>query len=1057
MSSANQRRGNRRGSTRNSANQENNSLSQAQVERLELELIKFPEPSPYYKKKISTNISKELKISQKSIMQWLNSREKDSKATMVNLKSPIVVKKEMVPPIIAKAVQKTPKSDAEDEIEIIDLDDDDDETLLNESTENNKSMSLGESSSTQKKVENPKEESKTFVRTVKVKSKASGSVMNTINPNMEALKLRISELESKNVDLENQKRDLAVNSKQKYDTLLNEYKNNLENKIGPMIESYKNELKKKEKEITELTESQTKLASSGNQEKALLKQLKEKEQKINLVEQKLKTAEANLKKKEEERIKSLKEMKNSQTMLKSKHEDELTKKEEELEKATTKSLKLKEKFEKTKEELDQKNPILEKEITELKEAHNKLKKELVMKEKELQFEAKEVQKLSKLEEEKKSLAKKISKLEAESLQKNKSIDAFKLKITGLEKDLKSRSSDLDTKQKLFEEENKQIEDRVTELCAVLSKKEDLLKELQQKEESLEEKSLEAKTKLSEVKSKLKEKNVFLRKELEEKNNSVAALKKEVNTLKKERDEKTETISQCKTDLENAKNVINTTISELKKTIDSKDQEISGLETEIQRKVSVFNEKLEAKSVELMEKDAEIEAMSKKFSESKELSEKIKEKQLNIIKLSHTVYEKDSVIAKKEEEIQKLSSRILELGRENERKLEMRSFQEINNQNKLRHELLLQQQEMRKCLEAEIEANKLQVVEEKLQADKRVEEARAEVEEEAAGQRLVLVRRLEERKRLLRKVKMVLLYKASAVVGSEKGSQTSAVKLRLPYNWPLVQQPEFCLTETLQTLLSRPTFPMLKVPNLVRPNLKRKAETVTVQSKRRRVAETCWPVVVYHPRSVKRKAEQPTELAKKFRLELTLVSVLNSPSIDISFPLPMLMTSPKPKEAAPMLMLTYEQPSPIREVDEDDDIGLIEIQCYTYKVTRPAVRARTTGMISPSEKVTARRYRKPSFTPLTGSGKKRSFLEFLETLSSDEMGDFSSGLTDEECSLPDLKIKISPPAKKHRYSRGVVTPRAFPKNMEQMDFYFDFDDSHNICQILVNILLDSVFY
>ena len=106
MSSANQRRGTRRGSARNSANQsgeENNSLSQAQVDRLELELVKFPEPSSYYKKKIATNMSKELKISQKSILQWLNSKEKDAKTTMVNIKSPIVVKKEMVAPVLKDA------------------------------------------------------------------------------------------------------------------------------------------------------------------------------------------------------------------------------------------------------------------------------------------------------------------------------------------------------------------------------------------------------------------------------------------------------------------------------------------------------------------------------------------------------------------------------------------------------------------------------------------------------------------------------------------------------------------------------------------------------------------------------------------------------------------------------------------------------------------------------------------------------------------------------------------------------------------------------------------
>ena len=1061
-------------------------LTVAHVKRLEQELQKFPSPSPYYKKKIASTLSKELQISDKIITNWLNTKCAKEPKTFVTIKPSSVVKKEVPTPgkstsPIADAPKKaqTPsKGDTDDEIEIIDIDDDDDDKLLKESDTSQKkdSISLVETSSGQKKVEEAKEESKTFVRTVKLKSKTS-AITNPSKTELDALKQKISELETKNRELKSQQQELRVQSKKKYDNLLAEYKDNLENKIGPMIEVYKNDLSKKEKEISKLKESQSKVTSGTVKEKELTKQLKEKEDQISQMEQKLKRMEADRTKREEERVqaeKNLREMKNSQILLVEKHKEELTRKEEALDKVTKKSLTLKEKFEKTREEQEKKDPAREKEVNDLKDVQSKLKKELESKEKELQKLGKVSEQKSKLEEEKKSLTKKMSKFETDILQKDKSIEALKQKVTGLEHNLKSKTAKT-------QEDLELVENEIKDLREVLAKKEEEIRELELREENSlgrsEKELLDAKNKLNETKIKLKEKNLALLKELEDKDKALVILRKDHDEKTEDLSAKTKIIQQCKIDLENAKKVItrttndilqkDETISALRKTVDEKDQEISKLEKEIQRKVLVFNDKIEAKNVEIRDKESELQEVVKRCDEFKDLSEKIKEKQLNIIKLSHANYEKDSLLAKKDEEAKKLSSRIMELHLENERTLKNRSIEEINNQNKLRHELLCQQQEMRRSLMAEMESYKQLVVDEQKKSENLVMEVKTAMKSEAAEEKLILLEKLEEKRQLLRKVKRVHLYREPEVRGSEKGRKSGEVPLQISYNWPLLHlsghQQEashfFSVTEALKTLLRiRPTSVRQNLPTFLRPNAKRKLEAGSecVESKRLRLEDITWPVVLYQPNRLKRKMELSVEMesfqSKKLRLEAPLGIVLNFelPS------LPSLMKSNQQRvvQAAPVLMLTYEQPLPVPPTVQEDEIDLINIQCYRYRLRGPSVRSKTTGLVPRSEKVTPRRYRKPSFTPLTRRGKKRSFLEFLETLSHEEMMDLSLEMTDEASSLLDFPIKISPPAKRTRYTK-VVASRTFPANLERDSFYFDFDEAHSASQTLINYLIDSV--
>ena len=79
-------------------------LSQQHVIRLEEELVKFPNPSVYYKKKIAARLTKEFNVPERIIINWLNengkrdmSKQRTVTPTLVQSKQDFTeIKKEII-------------------------------------------------------------------------------------------------------------------------------------------------------------------------------------------------------------------------------------------------------------------------------------------------------------------------------------------------------------------------------------------------------------------------------------------------------------------------------------------------------------------------------------------------------------------------------------------------------------------------------------------------------------------------------------------------------------------------------------------------------------------------------------------------------------------------------------------------------------------------------------------------------------------------------------------------------------------------------------------------
>ena len=57
-------------------NSKKEELSSQQISRMEEELVKFPSPSVYYKKKLASRFAKEFGLNDKTILDWLNENGK---------------------------------------------------------------------------------------------------------------------------------------------------------------------------------------------------------------------------------------------------------------------------------------------------------------------------------------------------------------------------------------------------------------------------------------------------------------------------------------------------------------------------------------------------------------------------------------------------------------------------------------------------------------------------------------------------------------------------------------------------------------------------------------------------------------------------------------------------------------------------------------------------------------------------------------------------------------------------------------------------------------------
>ena len=121
--------------------------------------------------------------------------------------------------------------------------------------------------------------------------------------------------------------------------------------------------------------------------------------------------------------------------------------------------------------------------------------------------------------------------------------------------------------------------------------------------------------------------------------------------------------------------------------------------------------------------------------------------------------------------------------------------------------------------------------------------------------------------------------------------------------------------------------------------------------------------------------------------------------------------------------------------------------------------RSPGLCSP-RKVTARSYKAPTFKK--SSSKKRSFLDFLEGLSTDEMQDVESGISDGSDSVLDSPVIITKPRVKRQKcmltlqtlhsSPAQVTHRQMSESLQNEE---DFISSSEMLLNVTSFIVDSI--
>merc|ERR1719342_1502284 len=767
---------------------------------------------------------------------------------------------------------------------------------------------------------------------------------------------------------------------------------------------------------------------------------------------------------------------------------------------------------KMKEDYSKKNPQHMREINEIKEVKRKLKKEIEAKEKELEKKEKESRstikelkdKVSSLESDKKDANKKLEKQESSQGKAEAENKKLSLKNEDLVLEVKALNKDLKDGEIKFQNELKNLEAKLKSLKAEYDNKDDLNKEvIADNEEKIKE---------------LKRNNEALEKQLKEVSQKQASIESEKNSMSKELEEKKKESStnktiilECKSEIENAKKLIKSSTKDI---------------SDRNNVIAELKKKLDACETSNSEKQREIEDMKLDLSKRtvssdkfKEVTEKVKEKEYSLLKLRNQLFDKDTIISEKEEEVKKLSGRITEINKEHEKKMENRAFEEINNQNNLRHQLLSQQYEMKKTLLAEQEKLRREIEAEKVQAENKLRYELKSVEQALLQKLSKMDEKIHQKKLLLKKVKQTLLYKPSSGKGEEK-SNVAAKKLPIGYCWPLdlYSGPQFEtsqvfeLTENLLILMEE--FPCTYLWKSLgtfwletnQSNKRKLHDFEPVVSKRLKMSEPvlmieyCWPLVLYNgkksltltinlpistqmpqglpvmqkqtmnrikrkfsdddfPLSSKRVKTETKPLMISYAWPLAIYrprKMIIEPRFELSYPFPLPINKlPKfesecwqPVCVSPLLMLTYQDqphqndfPSPLTDLliqtTHDDQKGnkrksseceelepdskrfksFADIPCYKYKIigkmTKTNKCLQSPGLCSP-KKVTKRRYQAPLFKKKTSHGRKRSFLDFLEDLSSEEMQDVQ---VDEgtETVLDSPVIVVKPRSKKPRFT------------------------------------------
>ena len=860
-------------------------LTSQQITRMEEELVKFPNPSVYYKKKLAAKFAKEFGMNDRIILEWLNkngNRDFRLKVTPIPSQPKMEIKKE----IVEKPSKPQPAKDAS-EIQYIDLesDTDDSEVLFNESNTSD-SVSLNE-----KPTENP---------VVKVKPTQSSIKSSSSTGDVERLKKSNLDLEKKVMELEekNKAKDISKDMKVKYDDLFKEYKEkveivkNLESQIPRMISEFKkyvedletkhkNNLDEKEEVLKKIQEEHSKISKSESDKtvKKLQQQLKAKEAELLLTkkdlvnhkekvindnDKKAKDLEDQLKKKTvelEATKKEFNEHKDNQEAMDNRYRKLIKKQEKDLDRANEDSQELIAKIKKMKEDYSKKNPQFSKDLGELKDANKKLRKELDNKEKESKKVSKEKEDaFNKLENVKTNFEKKVSKLEEDLKKKVKAHDDMKQENQTLSVKIKEVQQ-VNTKDKAkFECDLIDIQAELKNVKADFTKKEEKFIEanekLREKIRQLELRDLECQEKSSQSVQEISD----LKKRASNLETEKKALSDELEAKREESASNKTVIFECKAEIENAKTLIKSSTKDI--------SERNNIIAEQKKKLENVEKSNKDMTIVLQELKNEVERKRSSSERLQEITEKVKEKEYALLKLKNVLFEKDNLISTKDAEIQKLSSRIHEIKRDFDKKMENRGFEEINNQNNLRHQLLVQQQDMRKVLLAEQDLLKQQMAEVKVNYENILRAAIKEAEEIQDRRETKLYQVIEQKKALLVKVKKALLYKPSVGQGQEKSLKSFGSIAALGYNWPLVHKhvdleliSEIRPTKALESLFKL-KIPITKsIGDLVatkqfKKGIKRGFDEGQATTSKRFKADPpvlmisfSWPVALYHKKTL----------------------------------------------------------------------------------------------------------------------------------------------------------------------------------------------------------------
>jgi len=622
--------------------------------------------------------------------------------------------------------------------------------------------------------------------------------------------------------------------------------NNLSNAVAERTQEVK-KLKLKEKEMKEALEKKQiefKTVTEKKEKEKLDAQESQHKLKVCLD---IKTNELEVKGKElQETSKKIELLQQSQSNLNEKYKKLLQSKDNELDQAEKDNLEIKEKFKKLKEE-NKKRTLSSKELSDLKEVKKKLKKDNEMKDKEIELKAKQMEKLEanlkdvsekmcKLDDKNKVLEKLIAKgdsnyqkVKQELAAKTEEVTSLQIssqKLTKVNSEVKHQYNELnkiynkalvdmkrheklaveksdevvalktahatqkekyESDYKLLKDDNFSKEEKINKLLDVLVKRGDHIRDLKAQDvelnKKLKEKDEQYQDIVSQFREKVKEKDCFAEnktKELEKVRMSLKLVESELLVNKKQ-------IKQLEEKLKFSETQLQENASAFKEQIKIKEKESwdksHSLKKEMQRLILDCNEKIDSKDQQLRAKA--LEHGRKLAEKTTELGEKIKEKELNLLKLNAKLFEKDGIIAEKESALKMASSRLQELKKGFEKQLEDKVITDINTQNNIRHELLVQQQQMKKDLMEEQEELKKRMLEEKEEMLEQFAEERANMKRSHDVVEQGLVSKIEEKRNLVKKLKNIHLYKPSENVGNEKNSASTSAPLMISYSWPLL--------------------------------------------------------------------------------------------------------------------------------------------------------------------------------------------------------------------------------------------------------------------------------